>query len=335
MGEILQTGPNAGPMSMLFDELLVPAQTNLVWKASGPGRGTEMRRAFSGLFGRFFARAYLQHYHGFTWFAPIDGSPTNFSMAVRIKRKRGRKAELPDWLCAGPGRLAIAEAKGSHQKGNATKGGRPGPIKTAAGQIDGVVVEQSRRINGVRRWVPRSVKAWAVMSRWGVENPQRDAFQYVLDPETTGESLSETERDEIVQVVARVHVGQILEGLGYGDLGGELAPVRTQIATRSRQAAGVEMEGEEKRAYLGAAISPFGVLPISIAEARGLLDALPDALLRQIRFVGMDVDVVTHMRDHAEVEPRTLRRSDDGTRIGPDGLLMAPLDRIFPRAIAI
>lgn len=63
------------------------------------------------------------------------------------------------------------------------------------------------------------------------------------------------------------------------------------------------MEGEEKRTYLGAAISPFGVLPISIEEARVMLDALPGPLSRQLRFVGMDVDVVTHMRDHAEVEP--------------------------------
>ena len=95
------------------------------------------------------------------------------------------------------------------------------------------------------------------------------------------------------------------------------------------------MEGEEKRSFLGAAISPFGLLPISIEEARGLLDALPEPLSRQLRFVGIDVDIVAHMRDHAEVEPRTIRRSDDGTRIGPDGLLLAPLDRIFPRAIAI
>jgi hypothetical protein len=173
------------------------------------------------------------------------------------------------------------------------------------------------------------------MSRWGVEKPQRDAFQYVLDPDTEGEPLSESERDEIVQVVARVHVGQILEGLGYGDLGGELTPVRTPAATRPREAVWVEMEGEEKRTYLGAAISPFGVLPISIEEARGMLDALPAPLSRQIRFVGIDVDVVAHMRDHAEVKPRTILRGDDGTRIGPDGLLMAPLDRIFPRAIAI
>lgn len=87
-----------------------------------------MRRAFSALFGRFFARAYLETYHGFTWFAAIDGDnflcPPNF----RVRRKRGAHTEMPDWLCGGPGGLvAIAEAKGSHQRGNAGGHGKPVP----------------------------------------------------------------------------------------------------------------------------------------------------------------------------------------------------------------
>src|SRR5713101_8144439 len=140
MGEILQTGPRSGPMSALFDELLAIGSFELVWKGRGPGRGIEMRRAFSGLFGRFFARAYLQRYHGFTWFAAIDGTPTNLSKNVRVRRKTRASSELPDWVCARPGEVAVAEAKGSHQKGNATRGGRTGPIKTADGQISGVVL---------------------------------------------------------------------------------------------------------------------------------------------------------------------------------------------------
>src|ERR1700704_4796586 len=100
MGEILQTGPSSGPMSALFDELLATGSAELIWKGRGPGRGIEMRRAFSGLFGRFFARAYLQRYHGFTWFVPIDGTPTILSNRARIVQKPGSSAEMPDWFCA-------------------------------------------------------------------------------------------------------------------------------------------------------------------------------------------------------------------------------------------
>ncbi len=335
MGEILQTGANVSPMSMLFDELLVAGQAELVWKGRGPGRGIEMRRAFSGLFGRFFARAYLQRYHGFTWFAPIDGTPTYFSNRVRVRGKRTRKAELPDWLCAGPGQLAIAEAKGSHQKGNATKGGRPGPIKTAAGQINGVVIEKSQVAKGIRRWIPRSVKGWAVMSRWGVEEPPRDAFQYVLDPDTTGEPLMDEDKNEIIQDVAHVHIGQILEGLGYGDLAPEFSSPRPAIVGRPRQFAEVDLEGETKRSFIGAVAGPFGLLPISVQEAQSLIATAPHVLGSKFRFVGLDLDVILKIRDTATLEARPSRKDIYGTRIGPDGLLFAPLNRIAPRSIDI
>jgi hypothetical protein len=37
------------------------------------------------------------------------------------------------------------------------------------------------------------------MSRWGVEEPGRDAFQYILDPSTDGEPLSDDDREHVVQ----------------------------------------------------------------------------------------------------------------------------------------
>src|SRR5258706_9396123 len=102
MGEILQTGPRSGPMSALFDELLAIGSFELVWKGRGPGRGIEMRRAFSGLFGRFFARAYLQRYHGFTWFAPIDGTPTYLSKMSGCGGRRAPRRNCRIGFARGP-----------------------------------------------------------------------------------------------------------------------------------------------------------------------------------------------------------------------------------------
>jgi hypothetical protein len=98
--------------------------------------------------GEFDFLGYLQRYHGYAWFAPIDGEPTYISKRVRVARLAGKTTELPDWICAGPGKIAAAEAKGSHQAANATAGGVPGPIKTAAGQIQGVVVEKLQKVAG-------------------------------------------------------------------------------------------------------------------------------------------------------------------------------------------
>jgi hypothetical protein len=84
--EILQSAPGAQALAGLFEGLLEPG-SNLLWQANGPGRGTEMRRAFSGMFGRFFARAYLQLDQGYSWFNPIDGDDYRLSPHWRVKRK--------------------------------------------------------------------------------------------------------------------------------------------------------------------------------------------------------------------------------------------------------
>ena len=336
IGEILQTSKNSAPVAALFDQLLVPSGTELIWKGRGPGRGIEMRRAFSGLFGRFFARAYLQRYHGFTWFVPIDGSPTILSDRARIVQKLDSSAEMPDWFCAQPGQVAVAEAKGSHRRGNATARTLPGPLKTAEGQIAGVVLEiRSFGRDGVEIWTARSVKGWAVMSRWGVEEPDRDAFQYVLDPSTDGEPLSDGDREHVVQDVARLHVAQTLEGMGYPDLAVEFGVAGFGDAVRPRQTATIEIEGELPVKYLGAVVGPFGLLPMTLDEARVASAAMPPELASQIRFVGMEIDDIRRLRDQSDLEPRPVRRMADGTSVGPDGLVFAPIGRVRPLQIQI
>jgi hypothetical protein len=336
IGEILQTSKNSAPMSAFFDELLAPSGTELVWKGRGPGRGIEMRRAFSGLFGRFFARAYLQRYHGFTWFVPIDGSPTVLSNRARIVQKPGSSAEMPDWFCAQPGQVAVAEAKGSHQRGNVTAETLPGPLKTAEKQIGGVVLEiRSLGRGGVEIWTARSVKGWAVMSRWGVEEPDRDAFQYVLDPSTEGEPLSDDDREHLVQDVARLHVAQTLDGMGYPDLAGEFGVAAFEEPVRPRQTATLEIEGEAPVKYLGAVVGPLGILPMTLDQAIAATAAMPVELARQIRFVGMQIDDIQRLRDQSPLEPRLPRETVDGTSVGPDGLVFAPLERVRPLQVEI
>jgi hypothetical protein len=118
----------------------------------------------------------------------------------------------------GKERLAIAEAKGSYQSAAPSQGARPGPIKTADKQISSVRIQRRIRRAGDMKWVDRSFKGWAVMSRWGIEDPPREPYLFVFDPETLGEPLREDEISGLVQEVAREHVRQTLEGLGYGDL---------------------------------------------------------------------------------------------------------------------
>jgi len=173
------------------------------------------------------------------------------------------------------------------------------------------------------------------MSRWGIENPMRDAFLFALDPETEGEPFSHEEQREAERDVARMQILQILEGLGYLDLVGHEREFQTPTTPVPRRAAGVELEGESKKTFLGAVASPFGILPVSIEEARNLSLSLPGAIADKFRFVGLDTDVVLSMRSHQAIEPRSPRVEEDGTTIGPDGLLFAPLGRVVSRAVEI
>src|SRR5271167_2495567 len=75
--EVLQTSMRPNPFSAFISSFLAPYSDSLVWLGEGPGIGREMRRAFSAIFGRFFARAYLTDCHGFVWFYPLDGRLQN------------------------------------------------------------------------------------------------------------------------------------------------------------------------------------------------------------------------------------------------------------------
>ena len=312
--EILQTAPGSSSLFAFFEDLLEPG-TDLVWSGSGPGRGTEMRRSFSGLFGRFFARAYLQLNHGFVWFTAIDGNNFPLSPNWRVRRKSRSKTNMPDWICVRPGELAIGEAKGTHQAGNCTRGGRPGPIKTADGQLKGVVVEKrtGARLTG---WTAKSVKGWAVMSRWGTADPARDPFMYVLDPKTDGEPLTSDEIEELSQVVARKSVEQTALGLRLlQEKGTEIFPAPRQRVTIAGDS--------EKRGFAGAIVSPFGILDVGLDQAVELAARIPNP--NAIRFVGLEEEVLATYLEGGELKPAARRKFSDDAIVGPDGLVVAPV----------
>src|SRR5258706_3087172 len=61
--ETLQTTLGANPFSAFISGFLASYSGSLIWLGKGPGIGREMRRAFSAIFCRFFARAYLSDCH--------------------------------------------------------------------------------------------------------------------------------------------------------------------------------------------------------------------------------------------------------------------------------
>ncbi len=323
-GEILQAAPGAQSLAGIMEALLAPSSTDLVWQASGPGRGTEMRRAFSGMFGRFFARAYLQLNHGFTWFNPIDGDNYLLSPTWRVRRKPTQKTDMPDWICAKPGQLAIGEAKGSNIEGAFPPKGTPAPIKKAGKQIKGVQVEKLITAGAAPHWVAKQVKGWAVMSRWGTANPPRDPYLYALDPDTDGEALSASEKDELEQVVARRHVELLAIGLGIVEQEEIENPEIDSPTLKGRHfaASSADVPGE----FRGMVFSPFGRLDLDLQQAQALSAGLPDP--RMLQFVGIDEKVLKAYLSKGRLAPLAAKRAREKIVLGTDGLIVAPISRL-------
>ena len=222
--EVLQTALGANPFSSFIRRFLAPYSDWLVWLGDGPGIGREMRRTFSALFGRFFARAYLSDCHGFVWFAPLDG-PTQFIGARLRVRSTGRQ-DLPDWICAGQRHLALGEAKGARGRSRLTHYSQPSAVRQGVRQLENCQVSVYDRNN--RTWVGRRTKGWCVYNQWCFQSSNVVyPWLYVADPETNGEELLPNDIPILIRSVARQHVVGLLRGLELYSLIQSLSIIET------------------------------------------------------------------------------------------------------------
>ena len=155
----------------LFADMLCPG-VELRWVDDGPGVGRDARIAYSSLLGRYVARAYLTANEGVRVLVPLDVAKrrlrhTRYSIDKVPSGSRGLQA---DWIgLDSRGRLVIAEAKGSFDRGMQTWQGpsRPQLLKTARDQAARTVVH----FGGRRRLRARR---WALVSRWGTADNKRE-----------------------------------------------------------------------------------------------------------------------------------------------------------------
>jgi hypothetical protein len=103
---------------------------------------------------------------------------------------------------------------------------------------------------------------------------------------------------------------------------------------RERQIVKINVDGEGGP-FLGAVVGPFGLLPFTTLAAQQLAASLPPDVAGRFYFIGLDVEVIARILAGKSVRARPIRKAKDGTRIGPDGLAVAPLARVSPTAAQI
>ena len=158
------------------------------------------------------ARAYLTAHEGVRVLVPLDEARRALRETAYCIRKHlpGRGLEA-DWIGFDDrGRLVIAEAKGSFDRGVRTWSGpdhRPDVLQTA--------IEQAGRTALFRdsESTPLPAKRWAVASRWANEANMLDPTLLAWDPDE-GE-LEDRDYRELAHRLHRADMESVLKGLGH------------------------------------------------------------------------------------------------------------------------
>ena len=193
---------------------MIAAGPDLRWLENGPGVGRDARIAYSGLFGRYVARAYLTGNENVRVLVPLDvakrlldGTPYSI-----VKCPPGHGLEA-DWIgLDGQRRLVIAEAKGSFDKAVRTWSGPdrlPDVLHTAIGQAQRTAVFATSFAGAL------PAKRWAIASRWANEMNGRCPTVIAWDPDEG--PLDDDDYGALARLLHRCDVEGVLKGLGHAD----------------------------------------------------------------------------------------------------------------------
>ena len=334
--EVLET-PGAALGSWAFlDALLEPSGTGSPFVFKEPlGQAREVKVALSGLFGRFVARAYLERYFKLSHFAHLGRQTLMLDgkRQVEVRRKPNKRGDLPDWLACDSqlSKLTIAEAKGCHDKSGAQK------------SLDRAW-EQANRIEIVSQGKRANVKRIAIATRWGAANGgAATPILAVRDPDEHGD-LPDGDMEAALIGVARLHVANLVQGLGYSELSTALhgivnaaagsfsvrAAANARSALDSAPLSGLPDAAEVE--FAGALLGRWVTRAGPLREAT--LSAADQVTLRRMDlrpvFVGLERRVVTAAieGDAAKIKEvgSRARRSDGAVRTdGAGGWMVRPI----------
>lgn len=253
---VTATVPFAAAWTDLFREMITDCPV-LRWRGSGPGVGRDARIAYSGLLGRYMARAYLTAYEGVRVLVPLDKAKcvlrnTPYSIG-KCPSEQGHEA---DWIgLDGRGRLVVAEAKGSLDQGVRTWLGPndiPKVLRTAIGQARRTNVFKNSAIE------PLSARRWAVASRWANETNQLCPALLAWDSDEG--QLDASDYQALARLLHRAEVETVLTALGQSDIV-QLLDTRGTGAPYPR-AMRLRVGPHIIESGFAALVGPVGILPL-------------------------------------------------------------------------
>ncbi|MDR7117380.1 hypothetical protein [Caulobacter sp. BE254] len=220
--ETLQGSPLASAWLKLFRSHLSVDDPYWFRWAEDLAQSAELRRAYSGLYGRFVARALLSAHLGINRFVSLKRNGVVIPGSVAVTRIS--KGDIPDWIAWDDraSRHVLCEAKGSLTSRDFLAPGVPKCVKEGKAQFDRVeTTGASGKLYPAR---------WVAATRWVTDHRGGTPATLLWDPPQDHRPFSEDEAARHREAMTRAWLDSIAPGLGWRDADELLAPDRSRMA---------------------------------------------------------------------------------------------------------
>lgn len=220
--ETMQGSPLAAAWLKLFQTQLSQKDSYWLRWRGDLAESAELRRAYSGLYGRFVARALLREHLGLSRFLSLKRNGISVPGAIDVVRNG--KGDIPDWLAWDDRNSAyvLGEAKGSLTATDFLSTNGPKCVRQGKDQFARVTATESGVVVTPGQWV--AATRWATDDRNG--NPVTVLWDPPVDPDPNRLELASRRRE----AMTRAWLDSLAPSLGYQDATALLSPDREREA---------------------------------------------------------------------------------------------------------
>lgn len=207
--ETLQGSPMVSAWLKLFRSHLSSTELHELRWNGDLAESAELRRSYSGLYGRFMARALLTHHLGLSRFVSLKRN--GISLPGSIAVTRNADGDIPDWLAWDnrKNRFVLCEAKGSRTANDFLTRDPPRCVEQGKKQFSRV----SSAIAG-RAIHPAE---WVAASRWSTDYRGGPAITLLWDPPTEEAPFEPEEAAQHREAITRAWLDSIAPGFGFAN----------------------------------------------------------------------------------------------------------------------
>ena len=227
--ETIQGGPLVNSWLQLFQSHLSEQETDwLQWK-DDLAVSAEMRRAYSAMYGRYFARGILTQKFGLENFVSLERNGRAIENGVTVSRTR--KGDIPDWIAWDPfnNSYVLVEAKGILRgKDSIFLKGCPSCIEAGKKQFQRVSVkDRNNRLVRTRNWVAANL--------WSTDDHPHSPVSLLWDPEGYGEDLSDGEIQEHRVAIRKYRMAKLATGMGFSiQPNGKISGLNVEVSVKPK-----------------------------------------------------------------------------------------------------